>query len=71
MLLFSFSHSFIILFFIKQAIYEIQEAKQIIPEIISLCSMYIHTFAKNKVDVKIKMKTLIILYKVILSQIIF
>jgi len=47
LILFSFSHSFIIIFFIKQGSYEIQEEKQIIPEIILLCSMYIHTFVKN------------------------
>jgi len=48
-----------IIFFIKQSIYEIQEEKQIIPEIILLCSlyMYIHTFANNKVDVYIKIKS--------------
>jgi len=43
-MLFSFSHSFIIICFIKQGIYEIQEEKQIIPEIILLCSLYIQTF---------------------------
>jgi len=53
LMLFSFSYWFIIIFFIKQGIYENQDDKQIIPEII-LCSLYIHTFVKNKVDVYIK-----------------
>jgi len=41
-------HAFIYnYFFIKQGINEIQEEKQIIPQIILLCSLYIHTFAKK------------------------